>query len=207
MTRLTASGRLSAAERRATLLDAAWELLREQGPAAVTIDAVVERLSISRPMFYRHFSDRAGLVAALYDDYASALSRRTRDLLTAELPPQQFLLALFAAYLDCVGERGASVRALVEYFANVPAVEAARARLREQQTDLVTRGLSARAPAATRAQVRHVVRLLNALSMESATWWLAGEVTRGEAEELAARLLEGGVLALLAEPKRAKEHG
>ena len=190
--------RVSAVDRRASLVGAGWDLLRDGGPSAVTIDGVVDRLGVSRPIFYRHFADRTALVAAMYDDYAADLAARTQPLLLAELPPEEFLLRLFGAYLDCVADRGTSVRALVDYFAHVPEVEAARQRLRDQQTLVAEQGLSARLPKSKRVQLRRVVRLLNAVSVEAATWLLAGEISRRDAEALAERFLTSGLAAVLA---------
>ena len=54
------------AQSRAKLIDAAADLLREAGPSAVTVDAVVAAADVSRATFYRHFAGTAELVAAAF---------------------------------------------------------------------------------------------------------------------------------------------
>lgn len=49
------------------ILAACRELLREGGPAALTIDAVVERSSVSRMTIYRHWPNREALVVAGFE--------------------------------------------------------------------------------------------------------------------------------------------
>lgn len=47
--------------------DAALDLLREQGPTAVNIDAVASRSGVARTTIYRRYRDRGELVAAVLD--------------------------------------------------------------------------------------------------------------------------------------------
>lgn len=46
------------------ILDAAWELLRDDGYARFTVEAVAERAGTSRPVIYRRWPDRDALVGA-----------------------------------------------------------------------------------------------------------------------------------------------
>ena len=58
--------RVPAEERREQLLDAALELLAGEGHGALTIDAVAREVGVARPVVYRLFGDRAGLLEALF---------------------------------------------------------------------------------------------------------------------------------------------
>jgi AcrR family transcriptional regulator len=49
------------------ILDAALELLREKGPAALNIDAVAARSGVARTTIYRRHPDRRSLIAAALD--------------------------------------------------------------------------------------------------------------------------------------------
>ena len=51
---------------RAAVLDAAWQLLEEQGPEHTTMGAVAERAGVSRRGLYLHFASRAELLLALH---------------------------------------------------------------------------------------------------------------------------------------------
>jgi AcrR family transcriptional regulator len=79
-------------ERRAQVVEAALEVLGEVGPE-FGVEEVAERAGITKPVIYRHFTDRAGLVAAmgewatasLLDDWALPVIH-TADRATAPHP-------------------------------------------------------------------------------------------------------------------------
>ncbi|MFD0839778.1 TetR/AcrR family transcriptional regulator [Williamsia serinedens] len=54
------------AQSRAKLVDAAAALVRDHGPAGVTVDAVIGAADVSRATFYRHFAGTTELVAAAF---------------------------------------------------------------------------------------------------------------------------------------------
>src|SRR5919107_731159 len=53
---------------RQALLDAALELLRAEGAAALTLRAVARAAGVSQAAPYRHFADRGALVAAVAEE-------------------------------------------------------------------------------------------------------------------------------------------
>ena len=53
------------------MLDAAESLLREGGPRAITIEAVIERSGTSMGSFYARFESREGLFQALHERFLS----------------------------------------------------------------------------------------------------------------------------------------
>jgi AcrR family transcriptional regulator len=61
------------AERRALLLDAAFELLGTEGDAATTVRAVCQRARLNPRYFYESFADRDELLVAVYDQQAALL--------------------------------------------------------------------------------------------------------------------------------------
>jgi AcrR family transcriptional regulator len=61
----TRSGDVSRNETRANLVEVAAELLREQGPAAVTTRAVAQAAGMQPPTIYRLFGDKDGLLDAV----------------------------------------------------------------------------------------------------------------------------------------------
>ncbi|UPK76446.1 TetR/AcrR family transcriptional regulator [Nocardioidaceae bacterium SCSIO 66511] len=52
---------------RTALLDAAWALVEEVGPAAMTMASVADRAGVSRRAVYLHFASQPKLVNALFD--------------------------------------------------------------------------------------------------------------------------------------------
>lgn len=61
------------AERRALLLDAAFDLLGTDGDAATTVRAVCAKARLNPRYFYESFPDRDALLLAVYDEQASRL--------------------------------------------------------------------------------------------------------------------------------------
>lgn len=61
--------RLSRDERQRQLLEVAWRLVREEGTEALTLGRLAEQAGVTKPVVYDHFGTRAGLLAALYQDY------------------------------------------------------------------------------------------------------------------------------------------
>jgi len=71
---------------RQALLDAGVELAREGGPDAVVLREATRRAGVSPNAAYRHFSDRAELVAAV-SDAAQAHAAEAIEAELAEVPP------------------------------------------------------------------------------------------------------------------------
>ncbi len=67
------SGRLSRADRRDALLDAAVDLVVSGDAETVSMEAVAERAGVSRPLVYKHFANRGELLAAVYQREATLL--------------------------------------------------------------------------------------------------------------------------------------
>ena len=99
-----AGGRLQSSARRDALLDAAVALVRAKGVQQVSMEAVAERAGVSRPLVYKHFANRDGLLAAAYRREASTL----HAALAAEVAEAGSVEEMYQALL-----RG-SIRATVE---------------------------------------------------------------------------------------------
>ena len=63
------------------ILDAAAELLHEQGPQALSIRAITKRLGISPMALYTYFENRADLFAALSERHRGQMRERHAELL------------------------------------------------------------------------------------------------------------------------------
>lgn len=63
----TPKRRMSAADRRAQLLDVARDIVAADGFGAVTIDRVARESQVARALVYQQFSDLSGLMTALLD--------------------------------------------------------------------------------------------------------------------------------------------
>lgn len=69
-------------EEQALLLDAAFEVIRAKGYAAVTVVDILREAGMSTRAFYRHFTSKEELLHALFrrdaERFADAVARRTR---------------------------------------------------------------------------------------------------------------------------------
>lgn len=63
--------RMSRADRRALLLDAARDVVAVEGVSSVTIERVARAAQVTRTVVYQHFTDLAGLMTALLDREAA----------------------------------------------------------------------------------------------------------------------------------------
>jgi AcrR family transcriptional regulator len=96
---------MPANERREQLLDAALQVIAEDGYAGVTIEAVARRAGVTRPVVYGVFEDLGALLAALLQRQ----ERRALELLDRAVPadpgdldPDALLVNGIRAFLDAV---------------------------------------------------------------------------------------------------------
>lgn len=87
--------------RREELLDAATAVIRRDG-AGASMDAMAAAAGISKPILYRHFGDRGGLVRALAGRFATALSDELATALEDGDSPRQVIVGTVDAYLAFV---------------------------------------------------------------------------------------------------------
>lgn len=198
---MPAGPRLAADARRQSLVDAGWGLLVEGGARAVTIDAVVARLAISRPIFYRHFADRVDLLVALYERYADDLLAREGAVFASDVDDYDDLVhGVVGAYLDKVGQDGPALRELIHEAQDDPRMIDARARLRDRHSELWREAterfwpvhLSSTRPGGADERVLSVLlELLQEAAVQGATAIMEGRATRAEVERALAVLNDG----------------
>jgi len=63
----TPSGRLTAAARRAQLIDVGRRIFAERGYEATSVEEIAERAKVSKPIVYEHFGGKEGLYAVVVD--------------------------------------------------------------------------------------------------------------------------------------------
>ncbi|GLX98900.1 TetR family transcriptional regulator [Herbidospora sp. NEAU-GS84] len=96
---------------RVALLDAARDVFITQGFAEAGVTEVVQRAGASVGSLYHHFSGKADLYRALFDEFQDRQAQRTKTAVQAartegETEPMTLFLAGARAYLDgCVQER------------------------------------------------------------------------------------------------------
>jgi AcrR family transcriptional regulator len=101
-----------AAGRREALLDVAAQMVARADVDAVTMESVASAAGVSRPLVYKHFSNRKELLRALFERESDHLHRQlSRAVLEAD-GLEQMLRALIEGALAAQDQRGATFVAL-----------------------------------------------------------------------------------------------
>src|SRR6267143_2828445 len=85
---------------RQALIDAALELIEEQGVSALTLREVARRVGVTHAAPQRHFPDRAALVAAVAEQGFRGLGAHIAAVRASARTPAQRLRALGVAYVQ-----------------------------------------------------------------------------------------------------------
>jgi AcrR family transcriptional regulator len=101
------------AERREALLDAAVEVIRRDGPGA-SMEAMAVQAGVTKPILYRHFGDRDGLVEALGERFFTELSDRLGGALGVRREPRALLHDGIDAYVSFIEAEPAMYRFLMQ---------------------------------------------------------------------------------------------
>ena len=80
------------------MLDAAEAALREDG-AEVTMDAMAARAGVTKPILYRHFGDRSGMMLAVTRRHTERLIAQLRRALAGERDPRTRIHTTIDTYL------------------------------------------------------------------------------------------------------------
>jgi AcrR family transcriptional regulator len=91
--------------RREELLAAALQVIRRDGPDA-SMEEMAAAAGITKPVLYRYFGDRDGLIGAVADDFAEAIVEKLQEALSGleEAPPDVMLRAGIDAYVSFIEE-------------------------------------------------------------------------------------------------------
>jgi AcrR family transcriptional regulator len=133
------------AQRREQLIDAALEVILEQGYSGVSIEAVARKAGVTRPVVYDHFPNLGRLLHALVERE----ERISLDQLEQVVPddpgdsdPVELLAGGVRRFLEAVASRPATWRIILLPLEGTPAivrdhVETNRARTQDRIAELV----------------------------------------------------------------------
>lgn len=175
--------RLSREDRQRQLLDMAWQLIREEGTDALTLGYLAEKAGVTKPVVYDHFTTRAGLLAALYQDF----DRRQTALMDAALANAEATLSgtatvIATAYVDCVLTQGNEIPGVIAALASTPELERIK---REYEAIFLEKCRNVLSPFADGAEIgqaglRAMLGAAEALSQAAATDEISAEQARDE---------------------------
>jgi AcrR family transcriptional regulator len=86
------------AVRRQELLDGAVGVIRDEGPDA-SMDRIAAACGVTKPIIYRHFGDRAGLIEAIGVQFVSGLVFDLAVELRGDRPPEELIRRVIDAYV------------------------------------------------------------------------------------------------------------
>lgn len=139
----TVRRRVPRAERERQIVDAAVAVFGERGYAATSMDAVAERVGVTKPVLYAHFGSKEGLLLAAISRARSELLEVVAAAAAGAADPESMLrdgtLAFFT-YLD----RRAPAWQL--FCSEAGVADAALEEIRTQQTDFIAALLAAQVP-------------------------------------------------------------
>ncbi|NWE79658.1 TetR/AcrR family transcriptional regulator [Pseudomonas yamanorum] len=174
--------RLSRDDRLRQLLDVAWQLVREKGTDALTLGHLAELAGVTKPVVYDHFGDRAGLLAALYEDFDARQNQVFAAAIEASEPTLDDRAWVIAScYVDCVLLQGREIPGVIAALAGSPELETIK---REYDVIFLGKCRDALAPFAVdgvigQAGLRGMLGAADALSHAAAS----GEISPLEAQE------------------------
>jgi TetR/AcrR family transcriptional regulator len=89
-------------ESRAAILQAAALEFAEYGIAGARTDAIAREARVNKALLYYYFKDKETLYGAVLDDAFAGLKSAVFQVLDANLPPRQKILAYAGAYFDFI---------------------------------------------------------------------------------------------------------
>jgi TetR/AcrR family transcriptional regulator, transcriptional repressor for nem operon len=126
-----------AALTREQIVDAGLRLAERTGLTGLSVNLVVDEAGVAKGTFFHHFTDRAGFLVALHQQFHDRLFVDILAAVAELAPGSARLLAATGAYLDnCLRHRG--IRALLLEARAEPAIAEAIAERNRQATELLT---------------------------------------------------------------------
>lgn len=126
------------AARRESYLDAAIAVITDEGPTA-SMEAIAHASGVSKPILYRHFGDREGLIAALADRLIGGLVARLGEVLAGGQTPRGLLHDAIDAYVATIEDDPSLYRFLTN---RVPARGATLSSLVDQVAAVIAQSLA-----------------------------------------------------------------
>lgn len=159
--------RVGREERERQILDAAVAVFSERGYANASMDAVAERVGVTKPVLYTHFGSKEGLLLACVAQARTELLEVTATAAAAATTPEDMLRRGTRAFFEFLDERAAAFSLLYsEARIAADAVEGIRA----QQTDFIAALLGAAAPEAAPLQLQGWAQVIVGACERLAVW-------------------------------------
>lgn len=168
-------------ERRTQLLDTARNILRECGADALTLGHLAERAGVSKPIAYKHFGTREGLLIALSEEIEARHIGKLKAGLEKAAPALPAIAGIIsAAYIGCAVESGPEWLAMSGALRGNAQMDAVQQALADDYAVLIAASL-ARFSSLSAEDLR-----LRCAALAGAAEVIARELIRGRLDETAA---------------------
>lgn len=190
--------RVTAAQRRRLIEEAATRLFARHGYAATTVEDIVEAAGVTKPMLYRHFESKRDLCVALLERYRDELVAAPLAVFEPGMVDRRAQLARMAdAWLGYVAEHPDAARLLFVPIHGDPEVERIQNELHDRQRATQSALLREFAPGVDQVEVEPLAEVLRSGLVAVALWWLDHpEYPQEVAVRILLRLPEGILMAL-----------
>jgi AcrR family transcriptional regulator len=198
--------RLSPAERRAAIEEAAARLFAERGSTATTLDDIAAAAGITKPMIYRHFESKQELELALLAKHRDQLAQAALAEYDAHEPLEARLPAMIDAWFAYVERHPHGARMLLRDAAGDPEIEGFQQELRAMQRAADIALIKEHDASIAESQLEPLAEVIRSSLTGLALWWLERPgVPRSAPVEAMLRVVQGLLAVHDAEGARAKE--
>lgn len=159
--------RLGRAERERQILDAAATVFAERGFQQASMDAVAERVGVTKPVLYTHFGSKDGLLLACIARARADLLQVTMSAVAEATGPEDALRRGTRAFFDYLDAQGPTWMLL--YSETTDGGEGLEA-IRQQQVDFITGLLSATRPTVETQRVQGWAQIIVGATERLALW-------------------------------------
>ena len=188
-------------DRRPELLDAATEAIRRHGPGA-SMTQIAAVAGITKPILYRQFGDRTGLVHALADRFATDLARELETPLRSDAAPRDVIIRTIDAYIAFVERDPDVYRFVVERVDGDTSLIGFMQRIGQQVAVVLGEQLRAAGQDSGGAEV--IAQGMVGLVHSAGHWWVERQtMPRTRLVEYLADLLWTGVAGMIPAPAPA----
>lgn len=165
--------RLSAAQRRVSIEDAAARLFARNGYSATTVEDIVAEAGVSKPMLYRHFESKKELHVKLLERRRDELAAAPLDrFLASKGNPEERLAAMIDAWFAHVEQHPDTSRVLFQDATGDPDIQALQRELRRRQRAADVALLREFAPQLPEHELEPLGEIIRSSLTALALWWL-----------------------------------
>jgi AcrR family transcriptional regulator len=162
--------RLSAAQRRDRILEAAQEVFAQRGYHGSSLDDIAKASGTSKALIYEHFDSKRALHETLITEHASELGRRFAANAATGLVGEERLRAGVDVFFAWVQERREAWRALFRDAAD-PELAPLIDRLQGQATRAIVALVPAGGDSVDEQQIEMYAQLTSGACQALANWW------------------------------------